>query len=148
MTTDAPMFSTEEILWYDNGRWGEAGYAIANPNGKTWTNNGIYFLMPRYVITRSGSGQAYYGIQLPANDAASCTNGIYFLGVSIGTNYVSAGFSGDPTTAFQLEWQYNDFSTPPYVCLEDLVDVELTNTNNGISCIAGAGTHFKVTTIR
>ncbi|MGD9723282.1 MAG: hypothetical protein AB7O59_18385 [Pirellulales bacterium] len=37
--TATAMFSTDEILWYDNGRWGEAGYAIANPAGKVWTNN-------------------------------------------------------------------------------------------------------------
>ncbi len=39
MTNAAPMFSTDEILWYDNGKWGQCGYALANPNGKTWTNN-------------------------------------------------------------------------------------------------------------
>lgn len=39
MATEAPMFGTDEILWYDNGKWGQCGYAIANPNGKTWTNN-------------------------------------------------------------------------------------------------------------
>ena len=37
----AQVFSTDEILWYDNGKWGEAGYALANPNGKTWTNNSM-----------------------------------------------------------------------------------------------------------
>ena len=39
MATAQPMFTTDEILWYDNGKWGEVGYAIANPNGKIWTNN-------------------------------------------------------------------------------------------------------------
>jgi len=39
MNTVQPMFATDEILWYDNGRWGQCGYAIANPNGKTWTSN-------------------------------------------------------------------------------------------------------------
>jgi hypothetical protein len=41
MATTAPTFSTDEILWYDNGKWGDAGYALANPNGKTWTNNAM-----------------------------------------------------------------------------------------------------------
>ena len=113
MTTDAPMFSTEEILWYDNGRWGEAGYAIANPNGKTWTNNGFYF-----------------------------------LGVRIGTNFVNAGFTGDPFAVSGLVWSYTDLSTPPYSCLEDLVDLELPNVESDFQCIADGGTTFKVTTIR
>lgn len=39
MSTAQPMFATDEILWYDNGKWGEVGYAIANPSGKIWTNN-------------------------------------------------------------------------------------------------------------
>jgi hypothetical protein len=30
-------------LWYDNGKWGQVGYAIANPNGKTWTNNAVIY---------------------------------------------------------------------------------------------------------
>lgn len=38
-----PTFDTDEILWYDNGKWGEAGYAIPNPSGKTWTNNSVIF---------------------------------------------------------------------------------------------------------
>jgi hypothetical protein len=41
MSNPALQFGTDEILWYDNGRWGEAGYAIANPNQKVWTNNGV-----------------------------------------------------------------------------------------------------------
>jgi hypothetical protein len=41
MASSSPTFGTDEILWYDNGKWGEAGYALANPNGKTWTNNGV-----------------------------------------------------------------------------------------------------------
>lgn len=43
MSTAQPMFATDEILWYDNGKWGEVGYAIANPNGKIWTNNSVIF---------------------------------------------------------------------------------------------------------
>ena len=39
MSTADPPFGTDEILWYDNGKWGDAGYALANPNGKIWTNN-------------------------------------------------------------------------------------------------------------
>jgi hypothetical protein len=34
-----PTFSTDEILWYNNGKWGAAGYAIPNPAGKTATMN-------------------------------------------------------------------------------------------------------------
>lgn len=36
-------FSTDEILWYADGRWGEAGYAIANGQGKSWTDNTTVF---------------------------------------------------------------------------------------------------------
>lgn len=36
-----PVFDTDEILWYDNGRWGNAGYGLPNPGGKTWTNNSV-----------------------------------------------------------------------------------------------------------
>ena len=43
MTTTSLQFGTDEILWYDNGKWGETGYAIANPNGKIWTNNSVIF---------------------------------------------------------------------------------------------------------
>ena len=43
MSTAQPMFATDEILWYDNGKWGEVGYAIANPSGKIWTNNSVIF---------------------------------------------------------------------------------------------------------
>jgi hypothetical protein len=43
MATTTPTFSTDQILWYDNGRWGEAGYAVANPSGKTWTNNTVIY---------------------------------------------------------------------------------------------------------
>ena len=44
MTTQAlPTFDTDEILWYDNGKWGSAGYAIPNPSGKTWTNNTVIY---------------------------------------------------------------------------------------------------------
>jgi hypothetical protein len=39
----SPMFESDEILWYDNGRWGQAGYAIPNPAGKTFTNNSVIF---------------------------------------------------------------------------------------------------------
>ncbi len=40
------QFGSDEPLWYANGRWGDAGYAIANPGGKTWTNNSdMYNLM-------------------------------------------------------------------------------------------------------
>lgn len=38
-----PKFDTDEILWYNNGKWGSAGYAIPNPAGKTWTNNSVVY---------------------------------------------------------------------------------------------------------
>lgn len=34
-----PKFDTDEILWYKNGIWGDAGYAIPNPMAKTITSN-------------------------------------------------------------------------------------------------------------
>lgn len=33
------VFQTEEILWFNDGRWGLCGYAIPNSQGKTWTLN-------------------------------------------------------------------------------------------------------------
>lgn len=41
--TQHPQFDTDEVLFYDNGKWGKAGYAIPNASGKTWTNNGVIF---------------------------------------------------------------------------------------------------------
>lgn len=38
-----PRFNTDEVLWYKNGIWGDAGYAIPNPLGKTLTSNGDIF---------------------------------------------------------------------------------------------------------
>lgn len=38
-----PTFDTDEVLWYDNDKWGRAGYAVANPGGKTWTNNSVIY---------------------------------------------------------------------------------------------------------
>lgn len=35
------IFGTDEILWWNNGRWGLAGYAIPNPSGKVWTQNSV-----------------------------------------------------------------------------------------------------------
>lgn len=34
------VFGTDEILWYDNGRWGDCGYALPNPGGKLYCLNG------------------------------------------------------------------------------------------------------------
>lgn len=34
-----PQYNTDEVLWYDNGIWGDSGYAICNPMGKTLTSN-------------------------------------------------------------------------------------------------------------
>jgi hypothetical protein len=39
--TTTPTFDTDEVLWYNNGKWGSAGYAIPNPSGKTFTNNSV-----------------------------------------------------------------------------------------------------------
>ncbi len=33
------LHGTDEILWFDDGRWGGAGYAIPNAGLKTWTEN-------------------------------------------------------------------------------------------------------------
>jgi hypothetical protein len=45
MSTDGtntfPIFDTDEILHYNNGKWGEAGYACPNPGGKVWTTNSV-----------------------------------------------------------------------------------------------------------
>lgn len=37
------LFQTDEILWFEDGRWGLAGYAIPNCAGKTWTLNSNIF---------------------------------------------------------------------------------------------------------
>lgn len=37
----AEPFGTDEILWWNNGIWGEAGYAIPNPSGKHFTLNTV-----------------------------------------------------------------------------------------------------------
>lgn len=54
MTTSAtktkfPTFDTDEVLWYDNEKWGRAGYAIPNPAGKTWTNNSVIYQLVQLV---------------------------------------------------------------------------------------------------
>lgn len=42
------LFQTDQILWFNDGRWGLAGYALPNCQGKTWTNNvNIYHLVDR-----------------------------------------------------------------------------------------------------
>lgn len=51
--TTGTMFGSDEILFFNNGRWGEAGYAIPNPGvefvgnkpkkGKLWTSNMVLF---------------------------------------------------------------------------------------------------------
>lgn len=45
MTTKStnPLFDTDEPLWYNNGKWGKAGYAVPNPGGKTWTINPVIY---------------------------------------------------------------------------------------------------------
>jgi len=40
-----PQFDTDEILWYNNGIWGDAGYAMFNPMGKTLSSNIDIFMM-------------------------------------------------------------------------------------------------------
>lgn len=42
-------FGTDEPLWWDNGIWGEAGYAIANPGGKTWSKNTVVTGLVRFM---------------------------------------------------------------------------------------------------
>jgi hypothetical protein len=37
------IFSTDEILWFNDGRWGLGGYAIPNGQGKSWTVNSTIF---------------------------------------------------------------------------------------------------------
>lgn len=49
MATSTPTFDTDEILWYDNGKWGDAGYAVPNPSGKTWTNNSVIYQLVELV---------------------------------------------------------------------------------------------------
>lgn len=44
-----PTFDTDEILWYDNGKWGQAGYALPNPAGKTWTNNTVIYQLVQLI---------------------------------------------------------------------------------------------------
>jgi len=40
-----PTFDTDEVLHYANGKWGESGYALPNPSGKTWTNNTVIYAL-------------------------------------------------------------------------------------------------------
>ncbi len=40
-----PQYNTDEILWYDNGIWGDSGYAMWNPMGKTLTSNLDIYMM-------------------------------------------------------------------------------------------------------
>jgi len=44
-----PVFDTDEILWYENGKWGQAGYAVPNPSGKTWTINSVIYGLVQLV---------------------------------------------------------------------------------------------------
>lgn len=44
-----PKFDTDEVLWYNNGKFGQAGYAIPNPVGKTWTNNTVIYGLVQVV---------------------------------------------------------------------------------------------------
>lgn len=42
LPTEGPQrFSTTEIFWFNNGIWGDAGYAIPNDGGKPTTKNSI-----------------------------------------------------------------------------------------------------------
>lgn len=45
----AKRFSTTEILWWNNGIWGEAGYAIPNDGGKPVTKNSIIWGLHRFL---------------------------------------------------------------------------------------------------
>lgn len=33
------LFQSDEVLWFNDGRWGACGYAMPNGQGKSWTNN-------------------------------------------------------------------------------------------------------------
>ena len=37
----ASPFGSDEVLWWNNGVWGEAGYAMPNPSGKVWSANTV-----------------------------------------------------------------------------------------------------------
>jgi len=42
-------FESDEILWFDNGRWGRAGYAIPNAAGKVWTTNTVIWTVHNMI---------------------------------------------------------------------------------------------------
>lgn len=42
-------FETDEILWWDNGTWGKAGYAISNDGGKTTTKNNVIYAIHGFI---------------------------------------------------------------------------------------------------
>lgn len=37
------IFQTDEILWFNDGRWGACGYAMPNGQGKSWTVNSTIY---------------------------------------------------------------------------------------------------------
>jgi hypothetical protein len=43
------IWQTDEILWFNDGRWGMCGYAMPNGQGKTWTNNTTIFKMHKLI---------------------------------------------------------------------------------------------------
>lgn len=43
------IWQTDEILWFNDGRWGMCGYAIPNGQGKTWTNNSTIFKLHKLI---------------------------------------------------------------------------------------------------
>lgn len=45
----AGQFSTTEILWWNNGIWGESGYAIPNDGGKPATKNGVIHALHMFI---------------------------------------------------------------------------------------------------
>lgn len=42
-------FSTTEIVWWNNGIWGQAGYAIPNDGGKPVTKNDVLWTIHRFI---------------------------------------------------------------------------------------------------
>lgn len=45
----ASQFSTTEILWWNNGIWGESGYAIPNDGGKPTTKNAVIHALHKFL---------------------------------------------------------------------------------------------------
>lgn len=44
-----PRFSSTEVLWWNNGIWGDAGYAMPNPVGKIATKNALVHELHTFI---------------------------------------------------------------------------------------------------